>query len=424
MTGPDAESRRHARRAAPLRGLVLVGDSLAAAAVICAVAGAGCLIPVVLGLYLFPPVVAAQSRLADRARRHARQWSAVPVQVPVRQWLRPARPGLVARTVLCRQIIGDPTFWRECRWALVDPFTGSVLAAVPFSLIVYGIFGALVQPFVWQVIDRAGGHNWYAMVRVDSWLGALLAVPVGVALGMLGGYSGPRLLRTHAQLTRQLLGPGRTLELTRRVEHLAGTRAEAVDSSAAELRRIERDLHDGAQARLVATGMSLGEAERLMDRDPDSARALVAAARENSSRALQEIRDLVRGIHPPVLADRGLPDAVRALALDSSLDVAVDARLPGRLPSPVESAAYFAVNELLANVTKHAGTGTASVGIALVDGALRVLVTDDGQGGADPSAGTGLRGLQRRLAAFDGTLRVDSPAGGPTVIELGIPCGS
>ncbi|MBM0277160.1 sensor histidine kinase [Micromonospora tarensis] len=162
----------------------------------------------------------------------------------------------------------------------------------------------------------------------------------------------------------------------------------------------------------------------LIERDPETARALVAEVRQNSSKALQELRDLVRGIHPPVLADRGLPDAVRALALDSPLDVRVDARLAHRLPPPLESAVYFAVNELLANTVKHSGADQVDVAIALDEGLLHVRVRDDGCGGADSSRGSVLRGVQRRLAAFDGTLRVDSPAGGPTVIELEVSCGS
>jgi signal transduction histidine kinase len=200
------------------------------------------------------------------------------------------------------------------------------------------------------------------------------------------------------------------------------SRSDAVDAAAAELRRIERDLHDGAQARLVAMGLTLDAAGRLIDTDPAGARALLYEARDASVKALTELRDLVRGIHPPVLADRGLAEAVRALALDAPLPVRVTGSLPGRVPAPVESAAYFAVSELLANVAKHADARAAEADLRYERGALRISVRDDGQGGAESSRGSGLSGIGRRLAAFDGVLVIDSPAGGPTVITMEIPC--
>jgi signal transduction histidine kinase len=212
-------------------------------------------------------------------------------------------------------------------------------------------------------------------------------------------------------------------KLARRVQLLADTRTEAVDSAAAELRRVERDLHDGAQARLVALGMNLRAAERLMGNSPQAALALVAEARETSSRALMDLRDLVRGIHPPVLADRGLADAVRALALDTPLRADLDIDLPGRLEAPVESAAYFAVAEALANAVKHAGARAVEIRMRHNDGVLRIAVTDDGVGGADPANGTGLRGVERRLGAFDGILAINSPPGGPTMVIIEVPCG-
>ena len=191
--------------------------------------------------------------------------------------------------------------------------------------------------------------------------------------------------------------------------YLAQTRQESLDTGAAELRRIERDLHDGAQARLVAMGLTLDAAGRLIDTDPAAARSLLIEARDASAKALAELRDLVRGVHPPVLADRGLADAVRALALDSPVRARVTGSLDGRPPAPVESAAYFAVSELLANVAKHAGAESADIDLRHSLGALRISVRDDGDGGADPGRGTGLRGVERRIAAFDGVLAISSP---------------
>jgi len=220
------------------------------------------------------------------------------------------------------------------------------------------------------------------------------------------------------------------------VEQLTQTRADAVDSAAAELRRVERDLHDGAQARLVALGMNLRAAERLIPTSPQAAMALVAEARETSARALTELRDLIRGVHPPVLADRGLGDAVRALALDTPVRTETDIDLPGRLDPPVESACYFAIAEALANAVKHSGACLVQIRIRYspdprspyadprspVTGLLRIEVTDNGTGGADPAQGSGLAGVERRLAAFDGILAVSSPIGGPTIIVMEIPC--
>ena len=249
-----------------------------------------------------------------------------------------------------------------------------------------------------------------------------MVVVVSSGLIVLGLGVAPRMLTVYGMLARSILGPAGQMELALRVQHLAETRSEAIDTGAAEMRRIERDLHDGAQARLVAMGMTLDAAGQLIDSNPAAARALLLEARDTSVKALAELRDLVRGIHPPVLADRGLGDAVRALALDSPLRARLASDLPGRLPAPVESAAYFAVSELLANVSKHADAAQAWIDIRYSEGMLRVGVSDNGRGGADPQRGTGLRGIERRVAAFDGVLAVHSPPGGPTAVTMEIPC--
>jgi signal transduction histidine kinase len=206
------------------------------------------------------------------------------------------------------------------------------------------------------------------------------------------------------------------------VERLTQSRAVAVDTAAADLRRLERDLHDGAQARLVALGMNLRAAERLIHTSPHAAAALVAEAREASAAALTELRELVRGVHPPVLADRGLTDAVCALALDSPLQVETEIDLPGRPPAPVETACYFALAEVLTNAAKHSGARQARIVMSHSGRMLRIEVTDFGTGGADPAAGSGLAGVERRLATFDGILAVSSPVGGPTIVVLEVPC--
>jgi signal transduction histidine kinase len=253
------------------------------------------------------------------------------------------------------------------------------------------------------IVESANGHLWRNVL--------ILAEAAGF-LGF-GLWQVPRTFGASSWTLR---------ELTRRVQRLAETRTAAVDGAAAELRRVERDLHDGAQARLVAVGMNLRAAERLMLASPQAALALVAEARQTSSRALADLRDLVRGIHPPVLADRGLGDAVRALALDAPVRTNLDIDLPGRPDGPVESAAYFAVAEILANAVKHAGADAVEIRMRHSGDMLRITVTDDGVGGADPAIGTGLRGIERRLDAFDGILAVSSPAGGPTIVVVEVPC--
>jgi signal transduction histidine kinase len=214
----------------------------------------------------------------------------------------------------------------------------------------------------------------------------------------------------------------RAAALTQRVDRLDRTRSDATSTAVAELRRIERDLHDGAQARLVAVGMSLRAAEQLMPASPEAALALIGEARETSSRALADLRDLVRGIYPPVLADRGLADAVRTLALDTPLTVETDITLSGEPPMPIAAAVYFGIAEIMTNAVRHSGADKVEIGIGYAGGLLRATVTDDGAGGADPSRGTGLAGVERRLATFDGVLAVNSPAGGPTIVAIEVPC--
>jgi signal transduction histidine kinase len=206
-----------------------------------------------------------------------------------------------------------------------------------------------------------------------------------------------------------------------RIDVLETSRAGAVDVQEADLRRIERDLHDGAQARLVALGMSIGMAEQKLKADPESARELLAEARRGAQEALEELRDLARGIHPPVLTDRGLEAAVAALVADSPLHTTLTVDVPERPAAAVETAAYFVVAEALANAGKHAGASRLEVRIRRAGGELVVEIADDGNGGADP-AGKGLTGLRRRVEALDGTLQVASPAGGPTTVRAVMPC--
>jgi signal transduction histidine kinase len=270
---------------------------------------------------------------------------------------------------------------------------------------------------------------WLLWAITFGWVLSLVVVVLllAVATGFLWWFGTPQLMRIRSVVDRVLLNPSRTEVLEERVERLTRSRAEAVDHSAAELRRLERDLHDGTQARLVAVSMSLGMAEEMFERDPEAARRTVSEARAATSAAIADLRSVVRGIHPPVLADRGLEGAIRSLALDMAVPVDVlvtsgGSELPGRPPAPVESAVYFAVAECLANSAKHAGHEHAWVELHHEQHLLRVVVGDDGGGGADVEGGTGMRGVMRRLAAFDGTMSVSSPDGGPTIVTLEVPC--
>jgi signal transduction histidine kinase len=251
----------------------------------------------------------------------------------------------------------------------------------------------------------------------------LLAFLVGIWAAAGGGYFWPvwpalglaLLVVVHAAVVYA--------QREHRIERLEETRAGAVDVQEAELRRIERDLHDGAQARLVALGMNLGMAEQALQTDPAAAAELLTEARRGAGEALEELRVLARGIRPPILTDRGLEPAVAALTAHTPLRVEVSVDVPSRYPSAVETAAYFTVAEALANAIKHGNAVRVDIRIAAVDGRLVVEVVDDGDGGADPS-GPGLTGLRQRAEALDGTLRVESPAGGPTTVSAELPCVS
>ncbi|WP_308042834.1 sensor domain-containing protein [Micromonospora sp. PLK6-60] len=374
------------------------------------------LIPVFgVGFALFP-VVTAGVRVVAGAHRRLARWGGVELADPYPPAPAGAQFGTWQRF---RWVVADPATWRDLAWLLPGAATGGVCLAA-FAVPLYGLEGVLGVPLALYAagVEYGYGPFW----PLGNLVQALLCLPLGVLFLFAGLAAGRWLVWLHLAFAGLLLPPTRTAELALRVRELTVTRAETVDAQAAELRRIERDLHDGAQARLVALSMSIGLAEQLVQRDPDAVRRLLAEARESSGQALAELRGLVRGIHPPVLAERGLDGAVRALALAVPLPVEVTVDLPGRPLAPVESAAYFAVAEGLANVTKHSGATRAWIRLGHADGRLTVEVGDDGRGGADPVAGSGLAGVGRRLAAFDGTMVVTSPEGGPTVISMELPC--
>jgi signal transduction histidine kinase len=301
-------------------------------------------------------------------------------------------------------------------WGLVAGTTvlvglGAAVAAVLLPLYAHLLPDDRVHLPFGAALDTG---TWTAPLAVGGAVVLVLLVPLVAAL----------LVRVDVALVRGLLGAGereQVARLSQRVETLTQTRERAVDSVELERRRIERDLHDGPQQRLVAIAMDLGMARERLDRDPEGARALLDQAHAASKEAITEMRQVARGIHPPVLTDRGLDAALSALAARSPVPVAVRVDLPSR-PSPTtEAIAYFCVSEALTNVAKHSRASQARVDVTARDGTLLASVWDNGAGGARMGPGTGLPGLRDRVAAVDGRLWLESPPGGPTRVTVQLP---
>jgi signal transduction histidine kinase len=388
----------------------LLASMLAFTAWITAVTLSLALAVLVVGLPLMLGTFECFRALTDLDRRRA----AIVLGTPIPSVYRPRGQGGVWNRL--RAAARDPQSWKDTAYLGLFSVVGFVWGTI--ALVVWGVvLGSIFLPAWWWSLPE--NAEYAGLLTIDSWelsaavsVCGLLCLPLALMLQR-------GLAASQVWVARLLLGPS----LAARVEHLTETRAGAVSAASAELHRIERDLHDGAQARLVALAMDLGMAEERFDRDPEGARELVGEARQEAKRALAELRDLARGIHPAVLADRGLDAAISALAARSPVPVGVDVTT-GRLPDPVESAAYFVVAEALTNAAKHAQAAEIGVRIARHRDLLIVEVIDDGVGGADPSKGSGLRGLADRVAAVDGHLTVTSPPGGPTVIRAELPCGS
>ncbi|WP_129669602.1 sensor histidine kinase [Phytoactinopolyspora endophytica] len=407
-------------RAFGLVFLCFVGMGLAITAVV-----AVGMVWLILVIPVLMVVVTAVRWFADLHRR----WASEVLETPIpRPYLPLPERGVLARLLALAK---DPATWRDLLWLLVNATAGFFLVGMVCTLAMSTI-GFAGLPVAWPFLPedvpprtdedfRSLTGDW-GLVVVTDWQSALLASVQAIPMLAIWWWATPRLIRLDARLMSWFLSPTDASMLSARVEQLAESRAETVDTQAAELRRIERDLHDGAQARLVSLGMSLGLAEQLMANDPDAAQELLAEARESTGLALAELRDLVRGIHPPVLADRGLQGAVQALALSYPGEVDVEVSLPARPEPTVESAGYFAVAEALTNVAKHAHASQVWVQVWYADGRLRLAVGDDGKGGARIEPAGGLHGVERRLAAFDGTVSLTSPQGGPTIVTMELPC--
>ena len=328
---------------------------------------------------------------------------------------RPPRPsmrgGWVARW---RARLSDWATWKDIGYMLLLGPLG-VVSGGAAALVWATAIAAIAAPVVSAAAppqSPLGGFGAIALaaIAVGGVLLAALATALthGLALGCTA-------------IARRLLAPDERAVLAARVSALEATRAAAVESADARLRRLERDLHDGAQHRLAFIAMELDRARARLATDPDGASELLTRAHEESKKAMGELRDLVRGIHPSVLTDRGLDAAVSGLAERCPVPVEVEVRLDDRPPVAVETGAYYVVAEALTNVAKHAKAGRAAVEVMRADEHLVIEVADDGHGGAVRTPGSGLEGLAQRVEALDGSLRIDSPPGGPTVIRAELP---
>jgi signal transduction histidine kinase len=392
------------------------------------------LILLLVGLPLLPEGVLALRRFASLERRRAGRM----LGEPIPESYTPLTGTLTERL---RRTVNDPATYRDMAWLVVHGFAGLIAGAQVLS---YWLSVPLLLsvPFWWRLAPTGAGRidstltpppfvlaggDGLALnnLLIDSWPKALIFPPLTAAVYAAAlVLMTPWLARTYARLARWLLAPSKRARLIERVEELTETRAGALDAHAAELRRIERDLHDGTQARLVTIAMRLGLAEKGLTEDPDKAARLLREALESTEDAMAELRDVVRSIYPPILSDRGLDGAVSALVAACPAPVTAEVEPRGRLPAAVEAAAYFVIAEALTNVAKHSDAAHVWVRVHRPDDTLHVTVRDDGRGGADEQGGTGLAGIRRRVAALDGTYRLSSPPGGPTELTVELPCGS
>ncbi|WP_053206169.1 sensor histidine kinase [Jiangella muralis] len=411
---------RATRRALPflLRGLVSAAVALVLLIRVLLVA-AFTLIGV--GWLAIPSTVRAVRRWAGDERHRVAAYTGRPVPAPY-------PPPDDTGSVSTRTLVADPATWRDVAWVLFHGLTGLVVG-VGAVLLPLSVVNAAVVPIYWSAMPADDPVQ--SPYPVTSWAGALGMLPLGLGWLVLTLVLVPLLARWQAGVAGQLLRPTKDAQLSERVTELTATRAAALEAHGAELRRIERDLHDGTQNRLMGVIMNLGIAERALRRDPTSALPMLLQAQNQATDALTELRDVVRTIYPPVLAERGLDGALAALAARCAIPCTLRVDGLRRLPAAVEAAAYFVVAEALTNASKHSGADHVGVTVTLRPPAVRgdeetlvIEVRDDGHGGADESGGSGLAGIRRRVAAFDGQTSVTSPLGGPTVVEAVIPCAS
>jgi signal transduction histidine kinase len=379
------------------------------------IATGGSLLITLIGL----PILTATFLLARGAgwieRRRANALLGTEIADPIR---RPTKGDGLWQKLIAP--LRDRTTWKELFYVwLVQPvqsvvnFTVTVTAwAIPLWGVTLPLYAAHAKPELWS------GH------RVDSTRHAVGPAIVGLVILPLVPWIIRGLAKADAAVACWGLSPSKTAELEERIDTLRDTQARSVDIAIADRRQIERDLHDGAQQRLLSLGMDLGMALEKFEKDPDAARALVGDAHQELQRAIAELRNLARGIHPAVLTDRGLDAALSSLAARSPTRVRLDVQLRERPPASVEATAYFIVAEALTNAAKHANARAVDVRVRLIGDKLHIEVADDGVGGATERPGGGLAGLADRASSVEGLLRITSPEGGPTIVAAELPCAS
>jgi signal transduction histidine kinase len=363
-----------------------------------------------IGLLLMPTALRLVRAVADRERARLSRWG-------------PEVPGPGPAPTRLRTALADPADRRELGWIATHATAGFALGLLGLVLPLNTVRDGTFVLWWWLLPPEAATSSlgfWHA----TSWLGGAAVSLLGVAWLAIAVGFGPAMARLQARPGRRLLSPPPGVDSSMRIAELTATRAAALDAHATELRRIERSLHDGTQNRLVAVTVLLGAARRALDRDPAAAGELLDRAQGAAEQALAELRTVARGILPPVLADRGLAGALDGLAADSAVACRIDVDLPGRCAASVEATAYFVVAEALTNVARHSHARHAAVTVRRDRDRLLLRIDDDGRGGADESHGSGLTGIRRRVAAHDGGLTVTSPPGGPTSVEVELPCGS
>jgi signal transduction histidine kinase len=363
-----------------------------------------------VGLLLAPTVPRVLRVVAERERARLSRWG-------------PEIIGPEPAPAHVRAAMADPAVRRELGWVLVHGTFGAAVSLVALTLPLNGVQD-VTYPLWWRLLPPTDPAPNLVFWSVRDTSDALKVALLGLVLAVVFVALGPGLARLQAWPGRWLLPPTADVDLSLRVAELSATRAAALDAHATELRRIERSLHDGTQNRLVAVTVLLGATRRALGRDPSSAEAMLERAQDAAEQALTELRTVVRGILPPVLADRGLAGALAGLATDCGVPCRVDVEVPGRCPASVEATTYFVVAEALTNIAKHSGARHATVTVRRQGDRLSLRAEDDGIGGAQEHEGSGLTGIRRRIEAHDGRLTLTSPAGGPTTLLVELPCGS
>jgi signal transduction histidine kinase len=382
-----------------------LGTSLLAVAALAWLLVTAALSLVGVGLLLLPSTLRLVRAVADRERRrlsHGGREIISPATVPSPR---------------------DPATRRELGWLACHATVGFTLGAAALTLPVDILHDASF-PIWWQLVPVSAATPAQGFFTATDWRGAFLVGLIGLAALVIAVLLLPPMAWLQAWPGIRLLSPDRDTDLALRVAQLTATRAAALDAHAAELRRIERSLHDGAQNRLVAVTVLIGAAQRALARDPLASKEILDRAQDAAEQALAELRGVVRSILPPVLANRSLPDALAALAADCPVTCRLDAVTTDRCAASVEATAYFVVSEALTNVARHSNARTAMVRLRRQDDRLCAEITDDGDGGATERGGSGLTGIRRRVEAHDGTFDLTSPVGGPTTLTVSLPCGS